>query len=76
MLQKELPPDAQRYGDEAKTLRALAEAAKNCNVQQLFLGLAELYEKRAKLAEEMALRTLAAAALIATHDLGKKSEGC
>ena len=76
MLQKEPPPDAQRYADEAKTLKNLAEQAKNGSSQQLFLGLAELYEKRASLAEQLALHTLSAAALIATHDLEKKAEDC
>ena len=75
-MQKESPPDAQRYADEAKTLRDLAEQAKDCNSQQLFVGLAEIYEKRARLAEELALHTLTAAALIATNDLGKKNEDC
>jgi hypothetical protein len=73
-LKKEPPPDAQRYAEEAKTLRTLAEQAKTCDTQQLFLSLAELYETRARLAERLVLHTLTAAALIATHDLGKKNE--
>ena len=73
MLQKELLPDAQRYADDEETIRALPERMKFYDARQQLLGLAELYEKLAKLAEEVTLHSLSAAALIATHDL-KKNE--
>jgi hypothetical protein len=63
---KEAPPDAQTYAAQAKSMRALAERATSVEVKDQLLRLAALYEKLAQVAEEFVLRSLSAAASIAT----------
>ena len=63
---KEAPPDAQTYAAQAKSMRALAERATSVEVKDQLLRLAALYEKLAKVAEDFVLRSLSAAASIAT----------
>jgi hypothetical protein len=72
MSQKELLPKAERYLEQANSMRALADRANSSDAREELLHLAELYERLAGLVEELALRTLSAAALIATRDLPKK----
>jgi hypothetical protein len=63
---KEAPPGAQNYAAQAKSMRALAERATSAEVKVQLLRLAQLYEKLAKVAENFVLRSLSAAASIAT----------
>jgi hypothetical protein len=69
MPEKELPPDAQRYAEEARGLRAVAITVTEIEVRDELLRVADLYEKLAQLVEESALHTLSAAALVATQGL-------
>lgn len=72
MLEKDPLPDAQRYADEARALRALGEQTKSYEARRQLLGLAALYDKLAELVEEAALHTLTTAALVATMNLPEK----
>jgi hypothetical protein len=72
MLEKDPLPDAQRYADEARALRALGEQTKSFEARRQLLGLAALYDKLSELVEEAALHTLTTAALLATMNLPEK----
>jgi hypothetical protein len=71
MSKKEALPDAKRYADEARTLRALAQQAKDPDVRRQMLRVATLYDKLAELVEEAAFHTLTTAALVATRGLSQ-----
>jgi hypothetical protein len=63
---KEAPPESQTYTAQATSMRALAERATSSDVRDQLLRLAELYDKLAKVTGEFVLRSLSAAASIAT----------
>jgi hypothetical protein len=63
---KEAPPESQTYAAQAKSMRALSERATSSEVRDQLLRLAKLYDKLAKVTGEFVLRSLSAAASIAT----------
>ncbi len=71
MSKKEALPDAKKYTEEARTLRSLAQEAKDEDVRRQMLRVAALYDKLAELVEEAAFHTLTTAALVATRRLSE-----
>jgi hypothetical protein len=63
---KEASPEAENYAAQAKSMRALAERATSADVKGQLLRLADLYETLAKVTADFVLRSLSAAASIAT----------
>lgn len=68
-MAKEPAPDAQNYIAQANSMRALAARASSVDAKNQLLHLADLYEKLAQVAEDFVLRSLSAAAAIATSDV-------
>ena len=65
-MPREATPDAQNYAAQATSMRALAARASSIEVKGQLLRLADLYDKLAQVADDFVLRSLSAAAAIAT----------